>query len=146
MSTTSPRYAALTERAYTYLLEHDGVADAETLSQMLLGTAARPGFWASLLPVVLQDERFVQLADGRWALAGWETYAAQSIGDLLARPYLVVDVETTCLSAQRERIIEIGMVRLEAGRITARFSTLLNPQRRISSFISRYTGITNAMV
>ncbi|MDP4287700.1 MAG: DEDD exonuclease domain-containing protein [Bacteroidota bacterium] len=60
--------------------------------------------------------------------------------------FVVVDVETTGLSAERDRITEIAMVRFEAGAITETFSTLLNPERFIPSEITRITGITNAMV
>jgi DNA polymerase-3 subunit epsilon len=60
--------------------------------------------------------------------------------------FVVVDVETTGLSAERDRITELAMVRFEAGTITDRFSTLLNPERFIPSSITQMTGITNAMV
>jgi DNA polymerase-3 subunit epsilon len=60
---------------------------------------------------------------------------------------VVLDFETTGLSPDRgDRTIEIGAVRLEGGRIRDRFQCLMNPGRRISSFIERYTGITNAML
>ena len=60
---------------------------------------------------------------------------------------IVLDFETTGLSPdQGDRAIEIGAVRIENGRITDRFQQLMNPQRRVSSFIENYTGITNAML
>jgi DNA polymerase-3 subunit epsilon len=60
---------------------------------------------------------------------------------------VVLDFETTGLSPDRgDRAIEIGAVRLEGGRIRDRFQCLMNPGRRISPFIERYTGITNAML
>ena len=140
------RYAALTERAYNYLIEHGGVAEAGTLAGMLLGGGVKPGFWNTLLPLILQDDRFVQLPDGRWALAGWEAHTPFAQSDLQDRPYLVVDVETTGLSPYRERVIEIAVLRLERGQVAARYCALVNPQRHIGSFITRYTGITNDMV
>ncbi len=60
--------------------------------------------------------------------------------------FVVVDVETTGLSAERDRITELAMVRFEAGKITDTFATLLNPERFIPSHITQMTGITNAMV
>ncbi|HET6402460.1 MAG TPA: DEDD exonuclease domain-containing protein [Candidatus Kapabacteria bacterium] len=60
--------------------------------------------------------------------------------------FIVVDVETTGLSAANHRITEIALVRLEAGAITGSFQTLVNPEQHISSFITQHTGITNAMV
>ena len=60
--------------------------------------------------------------------------------------FVVIDVETTGLSAARHRITEIGMVRVEKGAIVDSFQTLLNPEQYIPPFITRHTGITNAMV
>ena len=66
---------------------------------------------------------------------------------LLQVPIAVVDVETTGASAAMgDRIIEIGIVRLEAGQPVARYEQLLDPQRRISPGVSALTGITHDMV
>jgi len=60
---------------------------------------------------------------------------------------IVLDFETTGLSpGNGDRAIEIGAVRIENGRITDRFQQLMNPGRRVNSFIEGYTGITNAML
>ncbi len=60
---------------------------------------------------------------------------------------VVLDFETTGLSpSMGDRGIEIGAVLIENGKITERFQKLMNPNRRIDSFIENYTGITNAMV
>lgn len=63
-----------------------------------------------------------------------------------ARVYAVIDVETTGGTAGNDRVTEIGLVKLQYGREIARYSTLVNPQRRIPPFISKLTGITDAMV
>lgn len=60
--------------------------------------------------------------------------------------FLVVDVETTGLSADRDRITEIGFVNVQNGKITSEFSTLINPHQFIPRFITELTGITNEMV
>jgi DNA polymerase-3 subunit epsilon len=60
--------------------------------------------------------------------------------------FVVVDVETTGLSAAHHRIMEIAMVRVVHGAITERFQTLLNPEQYIPPFITQHTGISNAMV
>lgn len=62
------------------------------------------------------------------------------------RLYVVLDVETTGGKAGTDRVIEIGAVKLQAGEVIDSFSTLINPQRPIPSFISRLTGISNSMV
>jgi len=66
---------------------------------------------------------------------------------VLANSIVVLDFETTGLSPdQGDRAIEIGAVKLENGIITDRFQALMNPGRRINSFIEGYTGINNRML
>lgn len=60
---------------------------------------------------------------------------------------VVLDFETTGLSPDYgDRAIEIGAVRIEDGQVVERFQELMNPGRRIDSFIEGYTGITNGML
>lgn len=62
------------------------------------------------------------------------------------QPYVVVDIETTGGNNSFHRITEIGMVKLIAGVEIDRYQTLVNPQRRIPSNITRLTGISDDMV
>jgi DNA polymerase-3 subunit epsilon len=60
---------------------------------------------------------------------------------------VVLDFETSGLSPDMgDRVIEVGAVRMEAGRITDRFQSLMNPGIRVSGFIEDYTGITSRML
>ncbi len=61
-------------------------------------------------------------------------------------PFTVFDLETTGLSPSRDRIIEIGAVRVDADGTLSRFSTLVNPSMSISPRLTAITGITNEMV
>ena len=64
-----------------------------------------------------------------------------------AESVVILDFETTGLSPDHgDRAIEIGAVRIENGEIKEHFQELMNPGRRISSFIEDYTGITNGML
>ncbi len=64
-----------------------------------------------------------------------------------ANSLIILDFETTGLSPDNgDRAIEIGAVKLENGVVTEHFQELMNPGRRLSSFIEDYTGITNAML
>ncbi len=64
-----------------------------------------------------------------------------------ANTVVVLDFETTGLSPDYgDRAIEIGAVRIEDGNAVERFQALMNPGRRIDSFIEGYTGISNAML
>ena len=62
------------------------------------------------------------------------------------REVVVVDFETTGLSPDYERIIEVGAVRFCDGKPAESFDQLMNPGWRIPSFITELTGISNAMV
>ncbi len=59
---------------------------------------------------------------------------------------MVFDIETTGFSAEKDRIIEIGAVRMEGGRITDRFSSFVNPGRPIPFRITELTSIRDEMV
>ncbi len=64
-----------------------------------------------------------------------------------ANTVIVLDFETTGLSPEMgDRAIEIGAVLIEDGVITDRFQRLMNPGKRVNSFIENYTGITNEML
>ncbi|HJV34253.1 exonuclease domain-containing protein [Geomonas sp.] len=60
---------------------------------------------------------------------------------------VVLDFETTGLSPDYgDRVIEVGAVLIQDNEIVDRFQSLMNPGKRISSFIENYTGITNEML
>ena len=69
-----------------------------------------------------------------------------SRGQSLQGSYVVFDLETTGFSPVKDRIIEIGAVRVENGKITDRFSTFVNPQMPIPLRIETLTGISDRMV
>ena len=60
--------------------------------------------------------------------------------------FVVVDVETTGMSAVDDRITEIAMMKVQAGTLVDEFSTLVNPLLTIPAFITSMTGIDNVMV
>lgn len=60
--------------------------------------------------------------------------------------FLVVDIETTGGSPTRDRITEIGAVKVRGGEVLGEFSTLINPGVPIPPRITALTGITPAMV
>ncbi|MGN0408533.1 MAG: PolC-type DNA polymerase III [Bacteroides sp.] len=64
----------------------------------------------------------------------------------LDEKYVVFDIETTGFSAENDRIIEIGAVKIEDGEITGRFSTFVNPEVPIPFKIEKLTSINDAMV
>jgi DNA polymerase III subunit epsilon len=59
------------------------------------------------------------------------------------RDLIIIDTETTGMSAFHDRVIELAMIRVSKNKIIDKFTTLINPQKRISPFITSFTGITN---
>lgn len=60
--------------------------------------------------------------------------------------FTVFDIETTGLSPIKDKITEIGAVKIKQGKITDRYSELINPEISIPDNITRLTGITDSMV
>jgi len=61
-------------------------------------------------------------------------------------PLVFVDIETNGLSPLRGRVVEVAAIRVEQGKITQEFNTLVNPGTALPQFITNLTGITNADV
>ena len=57
--------------------------------------------------------------------------------------YVAIDLETTGLDPKKEKIIEIGAVKVVDGQVAEEFSTLVDPRRLLEERISELTGITD---
>jgi len=65
----------------------------------------------------------------------------------MGNKFVVVDLETTGNSPKKgDRIIQIGAVIIEDGKITGKYSSLVNPGKPIPAFIEELTGINDDMV
>jgi DNA polymerase-3 subunit epsilon len=64
----------------------------------------------------------------------------------LRGPVACVDLETTGGLAAHHRVIEVGIVLLEAGEVVEEWSTLVHPGLRIPPSIASFTGIDDSMV
>ncbi len=62
------------------------------------------------------------------------------------RPLVFLDIETTGLSPQQGRVLEIGAYRVENSTIVGTYSQLLQPEQRVAWFTTKLTGITDEMV
>ncbi len=88
------------------------------------------------------------------AIYGLEAYIVDDLQEVVHQPagqsldsdFVVFDLETTGFSAAKDKIIEIGAVKVSGGEIRERFSTFVNPQVPIPFKIEKLTGITDEMV
>lgn len=60
---------------------------------------------------------------------------------MLDLDFTIVDLETTGLSPNGDRIIEIGALVVKQGKWVSSYSTLVNPERSLPPFITQLTGI-----
>ncbi len=60
--------------------------------------------------------------------------------------YIAFDFETTGLSPEDDKIIEIAAIKFVNGNLADRFVKLINPERPIDPFITDITGISDNMV
>ena len=85
---------------------------------------------------------------------GVEGYLVDDLTDIavgagketLEDTYVVFDIETTGFSSVKDKIIEIGAVKVKNGKIIDRYSTFVNPQVPIPFEITKLTNITDQMV
>ncbi|HET7055225.1 MAG TPA: exonuclease domain-containing protein, partial [Thermomicrobiales bacterium] len=133
-------YDALRARAFDFVSQHNGRVTEDDLIRFMFGAATKPALWRSLLVTVLgNDHRFIQVGNQTWALAGSDQSTSSDVVSFVA-----VDVETTGLRPTQHRVIEIGMARYVNGRCTERYSTLINPERRVPDYVRKLTGLTDS--
>ena len=60
--------------------------------------------------------------------------------------YVVFDIETTGLSLDFDRIVELAAVKIKDGRIIDEMETFVDPEREMGDVSTRITGITDEML
>ena len=64
----------------------------------------------------------------------------------MSHSYVVFDLETTGLDPVKNRIIEVGAVKVKEGRVIARYNRIINPHCTLEPRIVELTNITQEMV
>jgi DNA polymerase III subunit epsilon len=122
-----------------------GPRSPATLCHEILGLLGAPPAICDRVAIALlgADPRVRQLADGRWALVP-EAQGSPLLDDC---SFAVVDVETTgCRAIAGDRITEVAVAVVQAGRCEIVFESLVNPERPIPRPIRAITNITDDMV
>ena len=65
---------------------------------------------------------------------------------MFEKDFVIVDLETTGLSPQKNEIIEIGAIKVKDGEVVDTMDIFIKPKTPVSGFITRLTGITNEML
>jgi DNA polymerase III subunit epsilon len=65
---------------------------------------------------------------------------------LFETTFVVLDLETTGLAPQDDRITEVGAVKVRAGEVLGELATLVHPGRSIPPTVTAVTGISDGMV
>lgn len=60
--------------------------------------------------------------------------------------FVAIDVETTGLSPLYNELIEVSAIKYEGLKKVDTFATLIKPKKKVSSTITKLTGITNKML
>ncbi|MDY3250719.1 MAG: PolC-type DNA polymerase III, partial [Candidatus Choladocola sp.] len=141
---------------HTKMSDMDGVSDVKEI-------IARAKSWGHPAIAITDHGAVQSFPDANHAISreddfkiiyGMEAYlvddlkeiAVNTKGQTLDETYVVFDLETTGFSPEQNRIIEIGAVKVEGGKITDRFSTFVNPEVPIPFRIEELTGISDNMV
>lgn len=141
---------------HTNMSSMDAVTDAVTLIN-------RAAFWGHPA-MAITDHGIVQafpdamynMPKGFKVIYGCEAYVVNDLDKqkILKNPdsrsindeIIVFDVETTGLSFSKDRLTEIGAVKLKNMQVVDSFNTMVNPGRPIPQKIVELTGITDEMV
>jgi len=115
-----------------------GAVSPEEAARVLFALERSPATLArSLLSDVVDGDARLAWLGTRVGLAG-EPQVGTAIEDA---EVVVFDLETTGLSATRNRICEIGAVRVRALEIAETFETLVDPGTALPAFVATLTGI-----
>lgn len=134
---------SLRRRAFAYFMSVNRPVPSKELAHHLFHSGREDSISPLMVRTLLaRDERFHEARRGVWELST-SPYRDLLIEDAV---YTVVDLEATGSRRGNDRIIEVGIVRVERGCIVEHYETLVNPLRSIPRWIRGLTGIHEAML
>ncbi len=134
---------SLRRRAFAYFMSVNRPVPSEELARHLFDAGRKDTTTPLMVRILLsKDERFHEPRREVWELS---TSPYRDL-PIESATFTVVDLEATGSRRGNDRIIEVGIVRVEGGEIVARYETLVNPLRSIPRWIRGLTGIEEAML
>lgn len=132
----------LRDRAHRYLLEADRPVDTSAIARHLFGPQRHemPEAQVVVRSLLDADPRFLRTHCRRWS-ARWAPHLQQPAREAA---FVVVDLETTGSLIGVDEIMEVGLIRIENGRLVERLETRVRAAREIPPWVSRLTGINGA--
>jgi DNA polymerase III epsilon subunit family exonuclease len=134
------------KRLFAYLRNHGGAlsgSQAVKRSLNLRGKARE--FYVEIAGMLFgQDEKvFETLDEDTYRLRPLEQFNIP----LEKATFAVLDIETTGGKPPYERVTEVAVMRIDGrGQELSRYSTLVNPKKKIPPYVIRHTGISDEMV
>jgi len=153
--------------AHTLMSDMDAVVDVKNLVKRAFSwghtavavtdhgvVQAFPDANHALSPKDYSDENEQKRAKNFKVIYGMEAYlvddnkevVTNGRGQSLDDTFVVFDIETTGFSQNKDKIIEIGAVRVVNGEITEKYNSFINPEVPIPYEIEQLTGIRDDMV
>ena len=153
--------------AHTMMSDMDSVVDVKTMVKRAFKwghsaiavtdhgvVQAFPDASHAINPKDYADEEEQKRAKNFKVIYGMEAYLVDDLKEVvtnakdqcLADSFVVFDIETTGFSQTKDRIIEIGAVKVVNGGIVDRYSTFVNPEVPIPFEIEQLTSINDNMV
>ncbi|MEZ4387352.1 MAG: exonuclease domain-containing protein [Candidatus Krumholzibacteriia bacterium] len=132
----------LRDQAHRYLLEADRPVESQHIARHLFGPQRHemPEAQVVVRSLLDADPRFLRTHCRRWS-ARWAPHLQLPLAEAA---FAVVDLETTGSLIGVDEIMEVGLVRVERGRVVTRYTTRVRATRGIPPWVSRLTGISEA--
>ena len=134
------------KRLFAYLRNHGGaLSGSQAVKRALYLRGKSREFYVEIGQMLFgQNTRiFERLDEDTYRLTPLEEFNVP----LEKATFAVLDIETTGGKPPFERVTEVAVLRLDGrGQELSRYSTLVNPKKKIPPYVVRHTGISDEMV